>query len=140
MDPTRCPFCRIASDRSGSGRAEIIHEDRDTIAFLPLRLQAYGHTIVAPRAHIETIWELDAERLGLLLQAARMLAERYRTTIGATGVNLLHASGRDAQQSVPHVHLHLLPRFPQDGIDAWPRLAAVEVDRADLGRRLRGGS
>ncbi len=134
MDPAFCPFCLIAADRS---KAEMIYEDHDTIAFLPLQLQTYGHTIVAPKVHVGAIWDLDSELLAHVMQVARMAA-RYRTTIGATGVNLLHASGRDAQQSVPHFHVHPLPRFPKDGVDAWPSLTVAHVNRVELGQRLRG--
>ena len=58
-----------------------------------------------------------------LFEAARQPARRYREALGAEGVTLLHASGRAAQQSVPH--LHVVPRFEGDGLEAWPALGDV---------------
>jgi histidine triad (HIT) family protein len=63
------------------------------------------------------IWDLEPERRGKLMEVAQTLANRMRR-LGATGINILHASGADAQQSVPHVHFHVLARFPKDGLDA----------------------
>jgi len=107
------------------------------MAFVPLHLEAYGHTLVAPRAHYETLWDLNPHLLASVIGVVQMLTVHYRACIGATGVNLLHASGKDAQQSVPHFHVHLLPRFQGDGVDAWPSLTQVSVDRTELTAKLR---
>lgn len=130
-----CPFCRIST---GETRADLVYGDDDVIAFLPLTLHAPAHVLVAPRRHVEAIWELEPALLGRTAAVARELATRMRA-LGATGINLLHASGVDAQQSVPHFHLHVLARSPADGLDAWPPLPAVEVDRERLVRRLAAG-
>ena len=129
-----CVFCEIASGRAS---AEIVYADGSTLAFLPLRLQAYGHTLIAPRRHAATIWEMTDGELGALMRVVRELSQHWRRTIGATGLNVLHASGADAGQSVAHAHLHLLPRFAGDGLDAWPQLSTLEVDRVEIARRLR---
>jgi histidine triad (HIT) family protein len=131
----KCPFCGIAS---GQEQANLVYDDGRVMAFLPLQLAAYGHVLVVPKEHHETLWDLDEELLTDLMSASKTLTERFRERLGATGFNILHASGADAQQSVPHFHLHLLPRFPFDGIDAWPPLAALNVDRETLSERLRG--
>ena len=99
-------------------------------------MNAYGHTLVVPKAHCERLWDIDRQDLANLMAAVQELCLRYRSRFGATGFTLLHASGAAAQQSVPHVHLHLLPRFAGDGLDAWPPLPPLQVDRADLMTRL----
>lgn len=134
MAPT-CVFCGISS---GELPADLVYEDEEVIAFLPLALQANAHVLVAPRRHACAIWDLEPRLLGRTAEVARELAVRMRA-IGATGINLLHASGADAQQSVPHFHLHVLARHPADGLDAWPRLPDVAVDREALVRRLVSG-
>jgi histidine triad (HIT) family protein len=134
-----CPFCAIAS---GSGRADtvdadIVYEDDAVVCFLPRELYAYGHTLIVPKAHYTTVWDIDRHVLGRLLAVMQELCIQYRSRVGATGFNLLHASGPDAQQSVPHFHMHLLPRFAGDGLDAWPPLPGVHTDRLELLARLR---
>jgi histidine triad (HIT) family protein len=129
-----CAFCDIVSGRS---QADVVYEDSDAIGFLPLRLQAYGHTLLVPRRHVAALWEMTDADLAGVMRAARELSARWRKTLSATGFNLLHASGPDAQQSVPHFHLHLLPRFPADGLDAWPDLPEVKAERSEWVRVLR---
>lgn len=135
MDSKQCIFCAIAA---GQAHADMVYRDHDVMAFLPLDLNAYGHTLICPVAHREAIWDMDHDLLARVMAAIQTLIVQYRDTVGATGANILHASGRHAQQSVPHVHFHLIPRFPHDGLDAWPHLPQVTVDRTELARKLRG--
>jgi diadenosine tetraphosphate (Ap4A) HIT family hydrolase len=86
-------------------------------------------------AYAWALWDLEPSLLRKTTEVAREIAMRMRAG-GATGINLLHASGVDAQQSVPHFHFHVLARYPTDGLDAWPRLPDVSVDRAGLVRQL----
>jgi histidine triad (HIT) family protein len=129
-----CPFCAIAS---GDERADIVYEDDAVVCFLPLTLNAYGHTLIVPRAHCETLWDIERQVAAKLMAVVHQLSLEYRSSLGATGFNLLHASGRDAQQSVAHFHLHLLPRFADDDLDAWPPLPTVQVNRSELLEQLR---
>jgi histidine triad (HIT) family protein len=130
-----CIFCCISS---GEAQADLVYKDDDVMAFLPLTLQSAAHVAVAPRRHACAIWDLEPSLLGKTTEVAREIAMRMRAA-GATGINLLHASGVDAQQSVPHFHLHVLARYPTDGLDAWPHLPDVQVDRAGLVRQLVAG-
>jgi histidine triad (HIT) family protein len=129
-----CPVCRIAE---GAVPALIVHSTEHVIGFLPLRMDAPGHTVIAPRGHVESMYEADSAQLTELFEEAQRLALRYRSQVGATGFNLLHASGDDAQQSVRHLHVHVIPRWADDGLDAWPRFRASEVDREREYERLR---
>ena len=107
------------------------------VCFLPKELEAYGHTVVAPIQHITDICVASDGSLGRLIAATRKLAVHYRERIGATGVNILHASGKSAQQSVAHLRLHLIPRFDGDGLDAWPKLPGTSVGKDELLNRLK---
>lgn len=107
------------------------------MGFLPLQLKTYGHTLIVPRRHASTLWEMTDVELAALMRVVRELSIRWRRTIAATGFNILHASGTDAQQSIAHFHLHLLPRFTGDGLDAWPKISSLEADRVAMAERLR---
>ena len=131
----KCIFCLISS---GEARADLVYEDADVMAFLPLTLQSKAHVLVAPRQHACAIWDVEATLLARVSEVAREMAMRMRAA-GATGINLLHASGADAQQSVPHFHLHVLARYPADGLDAWPPLPDASVNRQALVRQLAAG-
>jgi histidine triad (HIT) family protein len=130
---TSCVFCDIVARRAP---AELVCEDARVIAFLPLSMQARAHVLIAPRDHLAGIWDMDDRVLADVMVVVRDLAARMRDRLGATGVNILHATGRDAQQSVPHAHVHLLARFADDGIDAWPPLVEHVLDRAALALSL----
>jgi len=135
-EPTakECVICDLAAGRIPRW---VVHETESVICFLPLELNTYGHTVIAPKAHFADLYVIPKELLQELAVTAQHLAEHYQQALGATGVNLLHASGTDAGQSVPHFHLHLLPRFGGDGLNAWPELPAVSADKDALLARLR---
>lgn len=70
------------------------------------------------------------------MKTVKILAEHYKSKIGADGINLLHASGTSAQQSIPHFHVHLLPRFENDGVNAWPLVDKPKIDNDQLINKL----
>lgn len=131
-----CVICELAC---GQKQGWIVCETEIVVGFLPLDMNAYGHTVIAPKAHYEDIFDIPEGALCEIAAACQLLAQRYRNSIGATGVNLLHASGADAQQSVRHFHVHLLPRFAEDGLEAWPTLPAMDVNKDVLLEKLRIG-
>jgi histidine triad (HIT) family protein len=113
-----CVFCRIVS---GEEPATIVFEDDKVLAFPPLVPVSRGHTLVIPKTHHESLADIDENGWRDLLDRARRLAKVLVREHGASGINLLHASGKDAQQSVLHCHVHLVPRYPHDGLDLWLR-------------------
>ncbi len=129
-----CIICKLINNELPSW---IIYEDENAICFLPLEPQAFGHTVIAPKAHHVDLFSVPLEISGAMFAVAQKLALHYRKAIGATGVNLLHASGVSAQQSVPHLHIHLIPRFEDDGLDAWPHLPATQHNKDELLKKLR---
>jgi histidine triad (HIT) family protein len=131
-----CPLCRISE---GLEPALFVRQTDSVICFLPLRMEAPGHTLVAPREHVEGIYEASIATWVQVIEETQVIARDYRARLGATGINLLHASGVDAQQSVNHLHLHLIPRWPDDGLDTWPVFPHVELDRNVEFRRLTSG-
>ena len=130
----RCVVCDIVDNRIPSW---IIFQNEQTICFLPKEMDAYGHTLIAPKAHYADLYAASEEILGPILATVQKLALSYRQRLGAVGFNLLHASGAAAQQSVFHLHFHLIPRFEQDGLNAWPPLLPAQYDKEEVWQKLR---
>jgi len=129
-----CVFCRIIKRKEP---ARIIYEDKDVICFLPKTIAVYGHILIIPKKHYESLYDIPYEPLFKLVKTAKKLALIYKKKIKATGVNLMHASGKDAQQSVFHFHFHLLLRFKNDGLDTWPKLPKIKIDPDELLEKLK---
>lgn len=129
-----CPFCRIAQGEAPCYR---IYEDEYTLAFLDTAGDVEGHTLVIPKVHVETIDHCPEEIALQLAGTVRLVSEHYVKDCGYDGVNILSASGKTAQQSVPHLHFHILPRKQGDGLNAWPRLGKDHHDLQEVAQRLR---
>ncbi|MGQ4597442.1 HIT domain-containing protein [Nocardia sp. R6R-6] len=107
-----CVFCRIAA---GEAPAAKVYEDDTLCAFLDIRPIARGHTLVIPKRHAAELAELDAELGAQLFRAGHRLALAIRrSSLAADGANLVLNDGAAANQTVPHVHLHVVPRQHRD--------------------------
>jgi histidine triad (HIT) family protein len=113
-----CPFCRIAS---GEADAAIVLDEPGAVAFLDHRPLFAGHCLLIPRPHVETLLELPDPEVGPLFVAAKRLARAVTMAMGARGSFL--ALNNVVSQSVPHLHVHIVPRRPKDGLRGffWPR-------------------
>jgi histidine triad (HIT) family protein len=111
-----CIFCQIVTRHE---LANVVYEDDRVIAFVPIHPVSVGHTLVVPKSHYENLSDITVESLNDVVGVAKSIAVDLLAKHGATGINLLHATGKDAQQSLVHFHLHVVPRYPQDGPDLW---------------------
>ena len=113
-----CIFCAIVA---GELEAEIVFEDEHTIAFLDHRPLFPGHTLLVPREHHVTIEDLPPELVEPVFAKARMLAGAVRRAMDAQGTFV--ANNNVVSQSVPHLHVHVVPRRRKDGLRGffWPR-------------------
>jgi histidine triad (HIT) family protein len=113
-----CKFCAIVA---GTLDAEIVYSDDDVVAFLDHRPLFPGHTLVMPRAHIETLRDLPADALGPFFAVVQRLAVAVQDGMQAQGTFV--AENNVVSQSVPHLHVHVVPRRPKDGLRGffWPR-------------------
>ncbi len=112
-----CTFCDIVKE---GNREKIVYEDEETALFPPLEedILAEGHLILVPKDHFRNLFDIPPEELNSVIQTARKIAGELKEKF--EGINILHASGRAAQQSVNHFHLHLVPRKEDDGYNMWP--------------------
>lgn len=113
-----CLFCRIVS---GEVPATIVYEDKDAVAFLDHRPLFPGHTLLVPRDHVETFVDLPVARVGSFFEAAQSLARAVEVAMKAEGTFV--AMNNRVSQSVPHLHVHIVPRRRKDGLKGffWPR-------------------
>lgn len=114
-----CTFCKIIS---GELPGMKVYEDAFTCVFMDIAGDVDGHMIAVPKQHVECMLDCDETTLHHLMDAVKRVADHCVMCCGYEGVNLLHASGVCAGQSVPHFHIHLIPRKAGDGMDAWPHL------------------
>ena len=129
-----CVFCKIINNEFPSYK---VYEDEDVLAIIPKDVEVYGHTLVIPKKHFVNLFDIDEETLHKLSSVVKNLSLQYQKTLWATWVNILHASWKDAQQSVFHFHFHIFPRFKDDGLDTRPKLQHVEDDKDLMLKRLR---
>lgn len=113
-----CLFCRIVARTHA---AAIVYEDEHSLAFLDHRPLFAGHSLLIPKAHIETLPDLPGEELRPLLGAAQRLARAMEDGLGAEGSFV--AINNRVSQSVAHLHVHVVPRKRKDGLKGffWPR-------------------
>ena len=130
-----CVFCKI---RDGQIPSFKIHEDERTLTFMDINPLNSGHCLVATKAHAATIHEADVEDLKAVMVAAKKVAAAIQHGLKPDGLNLLQANGAAAFQSVPHFHLHLIPRWAGDGKGFdWPLRPGDRAEIEQTGARLR---
>lgn len=129
-----CIFCKIAS---GEIQGMRVYEDAETLAFMDLAKDVDGHVLVIPKKHCKNILDCDAETLSAVMNTVQKVSLHLTEKCGYDGVNLLNASDESAGQSMPHFHIHIIPRRMNDGIDAWPAFAGAKEEIADVFERIR---
>jgi histidine triad (HIT) family protein len=130
-----CVFCSIVA---GEVAADVVLETDDVLAFLDRRPVFKGHVLLVPREHVDTLPDLPAALRDPFLAAAQRLAAAVVDALGAQGSFV--AMNNVVSQSVPHLHLHVVPRTKGDGLRGffWPRHAyADDAERAEYAARLR---
>lgn len=122
-------FCAIVA---GIEPASIVYQDAATLAFVDLRQPNPGHVLAIPRAHVEQVYDLDAETAARLFQATVIVARAPRASLAPAGLNLSQSNGAAAGQEVPHVHIHLVPRRTDDGLFRMYSERPAYPERAEL--------
>jgi histidine triad (HIT) family protein len=115
------PECAFDSIIAGTAPAHLVLEEEDVVAFLDARPLFPGHTLVVPRHHYPTVADLPAGMAARIWDAGTRVAAAQKAALGAAGT--FFGLNDVVSQSVPHVHLHVVPRRPKDGLRGffWPR-------------------
>jgi histidine triad (HIT) family protein len=123
-----CLFCRIVS---GELPATVVYEDDNSLAFLDHRPLFHGHTLLVPREHVETLGELSSKLVGPYFEAAQLLSRAVESAMDAEGTFV--AMNNRVSQSVPHLHVHVVPRRKKDGLKGffWPRTKYISDEEME---------
>ena len=128
-----CRFCNIVL---GEDQASIIYENDSVLAFMDLHPANVGHTLVVPREHWETIYDIPEKVLADLFAVVKRVSVAVKKAVSAEGISILQFNERAAGQSVKHFHVHVVPRFRGDAISKFMRGMSgpgfKKVERRDL--------
>ena len=129
-----CIFCKIIKGEIPTNK---IYEDEKTLAFLDISKDLYGHTLVIPKKHCKNILDCDKDYLESVINTIKKISKHYVDNCGFDGINILNANEPSAEQSVFHLHFHILPRKENDGIHAYPKLEEQQLDLSDVCNKLK---
>jgi len=107
-----CLFCKIAKKEL---EAKIVYEDEVGMAFLDINPCQKGHLLVIPKEHYENLNEVPEEKLAALFEIVKKMTKLLEEKLGASSFNIGWNHGKDAGQVIPHLHIHIIPRYPNDG-------------------------
>ena len=112
-----CIFCKIVRGELPSIK---VYEDEGTLAFLTIQPTNTGHTLVIPKEHAANVFEATPELWAKIQETVRKVAPAVEKAVGAEGLNINMNNRQHAGQLVDHIHIHLIPRFKDDGLQLFP--------------------
>jgi histidine triad (HIT) family protein len=132
---SNCIFCRIVAKEIP---ATLVHEDEHTLAFMDIGQVNPGHVLVAVKKHAENIFALDEVQAAAVFSSAAKVARAIRAAFEPQGLSVYQANGAAAGQTVPHLHLHLVPRHDGDGMAlTWPVKNPPREKLAEYAQKIR---
>jgi histidine triad (HIT) family protein len=135
MTDPNCIFCKIVA---GQIPCTKLYEDSETLAFMDINPVHDGHCLVIPKAHHASVFELPDAAFAASARTAIKVARAVNDALKPDGLNLLQANGPGAAQSVPHFHLHILPRRMNDGLSVnWTPKPGDRARIAEVAQQIR---
>jgi histidine triad (HIT) family protein len=129
-----CLFCRIiAKELPGY----VVYESEEVIAFLDIFPVHPGHVLVVPKVHAELLTDLSAEVAGEVFSVLPRIGRALTVATGCEGFTVLQNNGAASGQVVPHVHVHLIPRWSTDGLRHWPGEPLAAEEGQKLAQRFQ---
>ncbi|OYT26567.1 MAG: HIT family hydrolase [Candidatus Altiarchaeales archaeon ex4484_96] len=131
-----CLFCKIAA---GNISSEKIYETQDAMAFLDINPISKGHAVVIPKKHSQHLTQLNQDELGLLFDAVKQVSLMIEKGLNPDGFNIGVNQGKTAGQAIPHLHVHVIPRYLGDGGGSLHSIISNPPDESieETARRLR---
>lgn len=131
-----CIFCKIVAGRIPCTR---VYEDEKALAFMDISPLNKGHLLVIPKEHFGNIMDIDPDLYGRLSGIVCRLSKAVKDALNPDGINVLQLNGEAANQVVPHLHMHLVPRWHGDGltISAWTPIAGNMEEIAGIADAIK---
>lgn len=130
-----CVFCKIVK---GEIPAKKVYEDDDFIAFLDIAPVNKGHTLIVPKKHAETFLDLTPTEAGKLFEKVNLIAKAMKKALDTDGFNILVNCGLASGQEVFHIHVHIIPRYLDDGVKfGWRKLKYEENEMEEIAEKIR---
>ncbi len=133
MNEKDCIFCKIINKEIPCYK---IYENDYVLAFLDVSPVLKGHTLVIPKKHFTNILDAENKYLEEVIKAVKQIANHY-VSLGYDGVNILNATGKAAEQSVFHLHFHILPRKDNDNLKLFPKTNYIKEDLEKVAEEFR---
>ncbi|MBU4500986.1 MAG: HIT family protein [Nanoarchaeota archaeon] len=134
LQAKQCPFCGIAS---GQIPAKTVYEDDMVKAVLDINPANKGHILIFPKQHYQFLFMMPDNEVARIFQVANKLAKVAFEAVGAQGTNIFVANGQVAGQNAPHVLVHVIPRFENDGVGlAWQPKKIEEAEMDEVVKKL----
>lgn len=131
-----CVFCKIVSGELSSMK---VYEDEWTMAFMDLAKDVDGHILVIPKKHYKCILDCGYDTLNHIMITVKKLSNHLVDNCGYDGVDLMSANDESAGQTIPHFHIHIIPRRHNDGLGGsgeWPQFPGAECEIEDMHKKL----
>jgi histidine triad (HIT) family protein len=126
----KCIFCKIINKSIPNA---IIYEDEKFLVFLDRYPINYGHALLIPKDHFETILEMPLNLVGEMYSLVPQIAKSIINTIDGNGFNVSQNNGRSANQIIPHVHVHIVPRFSLEKVKGqWPMRKIANIEELKI--------
>lgn len=129
-----CIFCKIVR---GDVPSQRVYEDADTFAFLDIKPNNPGHTLIVPKKHSSNLYDIDDHSLAAVMRTAQKLARAVKSAVGAHGINVTMNNEPAAGQVVFHAHVHVIPRFADDGYRHWPQKSYKEGEAETVAQKIK---
>jgi histidine triad (HIT) family protein len=134
MKENSCLFCKIIAKELPS---HIIYEDTHILAFLDTNPVNPGHTLVLPKNHSSNILEIDDRELGFLALSIKKISLSVKKATEANGINIHINNESSAGQKVFHTHIHVIPRFENDGLKMWEGSSYTEEESKSMAEKIK---
>lgn len=135
MKNENCIFCKLAN---GEIPTATLYEDEDFRVILDASPAAKGHALIIPKEHYANLYELDDELAAKVLVLAKKMITKLTEILGCDGYNIVQNNGEAAGQTVFHFHLHMIPRYKDDGVGiGWKMGELVDEDKEELLAKMR---
>ncbi len=131
---TDCVFCKIINKEIPT---EVVYDCDDVIAFMDVKPIVRGHVLVVPKVHSVDLLDTSDEVMTHLMHDVKKVGEAVLKATKAPGMTISTNKGAAAGQSVFHLHFHLIPRFPKDGLTGWPHQEVEAKSRAEIAAEIK---